>query len=74
MSPVYYRKLEDLSPQDIALLRQAYQRLFAEGYDVAWGFSDFLDMVLGRGTHEFNEFYEMESIDRMRRKIEVEFK
>lgn len=68
MSPVDYQRLEDLTVSHLQLLEQAYNRLYAEGQDVSWSFADFLDIVLGRGEHKYNEFREMESNKELARK------
>lgn len=72
ISPADYKKLEDLTISDEQLLEQAYCRLVAEGYYAGFSFADFLDIVLGRGEHRFNEFREMEANEKSKpKKIEV---
>lgn len=64
MSPFEYKTFETITIGEIAVLRQAYQRLKFEGYNPGFSWDDFFDIVLGRGDHEFNEFREADLLER----------
>lgn len=63
-----YKKLEDLSVNDINFMKQIYVRLKTEGYQAGFNFADFLDIVIGRkGDHDRSivESFENEELSKI---------
>lgn len=58
-----YKKFEELTIAELMLLKQAYVRCVAEGYNPGWDYNDFVDIVTGRGDHTILRLHEIETLE-----------